>query len=80
MRFASGIGVTNTTCPANHHRQSLCCKSGVEYEQYYIETEKDSNYRYTKLSKFYLKPRACTSSIIVLLNTDGFVTLTMMCM
>ena len=36
----------STTCPANHQRKSLCCKSGVEYEQYYLARERNATYRY----------------------------------
>ena len=44
--------MTGTTCQADHHRQSLCCKSGAEYDQYYAERERDSGYRYVYLHSF----------------------------
>jgi len=41
-----GIGVIETDCPRGHGQTDLCCKSGTEFEQYYLARDRGENYKW----------------------------------
>lgn len=41
-----GFHVVKANCPIGHNRAGLCCKSGVEYEQYFSALERNEKYRW----------------------------------
>lgn len=49
ITIPTGFSVVQTDCPMGHHRSQLCCKSGVEFENYYRERSRKRAYRWILL-------------------------------